>query len=179
MKEKMKLAMAGLLFAAASWCASAATLYTNEVSGVQWVYSVSNGAATLGGGSSSLPAIIGNPAGKIEIPSAFGETQVVAIANYAFNGKTAIKELAVPNSVTNIGSYAFQNCSSATNIVISEGVQYIGRGAFGGCESLESLTIPFVGTRRGNSETSEVRGVVRVHVRQLLVGGEQMGDAIL
>ena len=153
MKRTMKVMLAGLL-TAVSTQVFAATMYTNEVNGIKWVYTLSGGKATLGGGSSSTPAIVGNSSGKVEVPSAFGETQVVAIASYAFNGKTGIKNLSVPNSVTNIGNYAFQNCSGATNIVISKGVQYVGYGAFGGCASLESLTIPFVGSQRGNANGS-------------------------
>ena len=154
MNRKMKVTLVGLL-AAVSMQAFAATMYTNEVNGIKWVYTLSGGKATLGGGNSSTPAIAGNPSGKVEIPSALGETPVVAIASYAFSGKTGIKDLTVPNSVTNIGNYAFQNCSSVTNLVIAKGTQYIGYGAFGGCASLESLTVPFVGKRRGNDGLTE------------------------
>ncbi|MBE6382028.1 MAG: leucine-rich repeat domain-containing protein, partial [Lentisphaerae bacterium] len=147
----MKRVMIALLLSVIVPNMFAATLYTNEVNGIKWVYSLADGKVTLGGGSSSAPAIASNPSGKVEIPSFLGETPVVAIASYAFNGKTGIKDLTVPNSVTNIGNCAFQNCSGVTNIVIAKGTQYIGYGAFGGCASMESLTIPFVGTRRGNS----------------------------
>ncbi|MBQ2624510.1 MAG: leucine-rich repeat protein [Kiritimatiellae bacterium] len=106
----------------------AATFYTNEVDGVKWIYAVSDGKATLGGGNSSTPAIAGNPSGKVKIPSVLGETPVVAIASYAFSGKTGIEEFVVPNSV-----------------------QSIGYSAFGGCPNIRSMTLPFVGACRGNA----------------------------
>ena len=98
--------VAGLL-AVVSMEVFAATMYTNEVNGIKWVYTLSSGKATLGGGNSSTPAIAGNPSGKVEIPSTLGETPIVAIASYAFNGKTGIKDLTVPNSVTNSGISLF------------------------------------------------------------------------
>ncbi|MBQ3343572.1 MAG: leucine-rich repeat protein [Kiritimatiellae bacterium] len=143
-----------LIAAALTQSAAAATMYTNEVNGIEWVYTLSGGKATLGGGSSSTPALVGNPSGSVKIPSVLGETPVVAIASDAFSGKSGIKDLSVPSSVTNIGSCAFQNCSAVTNIIVSDSVQSIGYGAFAGCVSLESLTIPFVGSRRGSANGS-------------------------
>ena len=124
MSKKMMLVSA-VLFTAVSLSAA---MHTNEVDGIKWVYSVSDGKATLGGGSLSLPAIAGNPQGKIEIPTAFGETQVVAIASYAFSNKAGITEVSVPTSVLSIGY-----------------------NAFGGCPNIRSMTLPFIGACRGDA----------------------------
>ena len=53
-----------------------------------------------------------------------------------------IKELVIPNSVTNIGQYAFEGCSSLTSITIHNSVISIGRNAFSYCSGLMSVTIP-------------------------------------
>ena len=52
-----------------------------------------------------------------------------------------VKELVVPNSVTEIGSYTFSGCTSLTSITIPDSVTEIGEGAFQSC-SLASITIP-------------------------------------
>ena len=122
----MKLLIAGL-FAVAATNVFPAMLYTNEVNGVKWVYSVSDGKATLGGGNSSQRAIVGAVPENVVVPSTFGDIQVSSIASYAFSGFSGITNLVVPTSVQNIGY-----------------------GAFGGCTSLKLLTIPFVGNRRGD-----------------------------
>ena len=123
--------MTGLL-AAVSIQAFAAPMYTNEVNGIKWVYTVNDGKATLGGGNSSTTAIVGNPSGKVEIPSVLGETPIVAIASYAFNGKTGIKDLTVPDGITSIGTYAFNGCSGMTNLVVAKTVTSMGEGVFAG-----------------------------------------------
>ena len=70
--------------------------------GVAWTYSVKNGVAVLGGGSSSSPAIPKTTSGAVEIPSELGGVPVTTIANYAFSGCSAVTSFAIPNSVTNI-----------------------------------------------------------------------------
>ena len=59
----------------------------------------------------------------------------------AFNG--ALKNIAIPNSVTSIGSYAFCECSNLTSINIPNGVKTICNDAFWNCTSLpEEIIIP-------------------------------------
>ena len=50
---------------------------------------------------------------------------------------------------------AFQNCSNLTSVVIGNSVTNITQGTFSGCGSLESITLPFVGSQRGNDKTGE------------------------
>lgn len=57
--------------------------------------------------------------------------------------------------VTSIGNSAFYNCNSLTDIIIPDSVKSIKSGAFKGCSSLEEMTLPFVGTKRGNNGTSD------------------------
>lgn len=51
----------------------------------------------------------------------------------------AVKEVILPESLTEIGERAFSNCSSLTELDIKN-VKTIGCGAFSGCEKLETLT---------------------------------------
>ena len=56
--------------------------------------------------------------------------------------------------VTSIGNSAFYNCNSLIDIIVPNSVKSIESGAFKGCSSLEEMTLPFVGTMRGNNGTS-------------------------
>ncbi len=53
-----------------------------------------------------------------------------------------IKDLVIPNSVTNIGKCAFSGCRGLTSVTIPNSVTSIGESAFSGCSDLSSVTIP-------------------------------------
>ena len=65
--------------------------------------------------------------------------------NYNFVPKT-LKEVIVTGGNV-ISDYAFYDCSSIKKIVLPNTIQLIGKNVFAKCNSLESLTIPFVGSR--------------------------------
>ena len=67
---------------------------------------------------------------------------VTEIKNYAFYNFEGITSVTIGNSVTNIGYYAFWGCTSLASVTIGNSVESIGYGAFVGCTSLVSLTIP-------------------------------------
>ena len=54
---------------------------------------------------------------------------------------TEVKELVIPNTITEIGSFALRGCD-ITSLTIPESVTKINRYAIATCESLTSLTIP-------------------------------------
>ena len=58
-----------------------------------------------------------------------------------------IKDLVIPNDITEIKDYAFYNCDELTSVTIGNSVTSISRSAFSGCDGLTSVTI-------GNSVTS-------------------------
>ena len=60
---------------------------------------------------------------------------------------TEIKDLCIPNGVTNINDYSFSECSGLTSVTIGNSVMSIGDWAFSNCSGLTSVTI-------GNSVTS-------------------------
>ena len=63
-------------------------------------------------------------------------------AHHLYINGEEIKDLVIPNSVTNIGDYAFYGCSSLTSVTIPNSVTTIGYDAFYGCTGLTSITIP-------------------------------------
>ena len=77
-------------------------------------------------------------------------------AHHLYNDEnTEIKDLIIPNSVTNIGNFAFTRCSGLTSVTIPNSVTDIGSRAFDGCSGLTSVTIPNsvtgIGSRAFNS----------------------------
>ncbi len=72
----------------------------------------------------------------IELPNS-----ITSIGYKAFYNST-LKEIVIPESVTDIEEYAFGSCSKLTSVTISDGVTSIGNNAFSYCSSLTSITIP-------------------------------------
>ena len=72
---------------------------------------------------------------------AFGSNPLCYAQHLFLNGEE-IKELVIPNSVTNIGSSAFEGCSGLTSVMIPNSVTNIGEKAFEYCFGLTSVTIP-------------------------------------
>ena len=64
------------------------------------------------------------------------------IGQSAFNGKSKITEIVLPDGITKIDKSAFGGCSALKDINIPDGVKSIGESAFGSCKSLTSITIP-------------------------------------
>ena len=72
---------------------------------------------------------------------------ITEIKNYAFSRCYDLTSVTIPNSITSIGSYAFDDCYGLTEVTIPNSVTEIGDYAFSDCTGLTSMTI-------GNSVTS-------------------------
>ena len=78
---------------------------------------------------------------QINIPNSV--TQIGGgMFNGAFGNCTALAQINIPDSVTKLGGYAFEGCVSLKEINIPDGVKSIGSAAFKGCASLMQLHIP-------------------------------------
>ena len=71
-------------------------------------------------------------------------TDVVAIGDYAFYGRTKMTSIAIPKSVTSIGSYAFSYCESLSNVTFeyNSNCKSIGFSAFSADRSLAEINLP-------------------------------------
>jgi hypothetical protein len=85
-------------------------------------------------------------------------------AHHLFLKGTEIKDLVIPNSVTDIGSYTFQGCTDLISVTIPNGVTSIGAGAFSGCVGLPSVTIPSSVSSIGNDSFSGCYGLTSVTI---------------
>ena len=78
----------------------------------------------------------------ISIPRSLDGYEVVGIDSWVFEGRTNIRSVTIPNSVTKIGARAFSKCTNLSSVNLPDNIQSIGGSAFSGCTSLESIYIP-------------------------------------
>ena len=128
---------AAMLNASVAW----ADTWTDPDTGYTWTYTISNGEASMGGGSSDSTAIPTSTRGAINIPSTLGGYPVTRIGDYAFV-HCGVSSVTIPDSVTSIGAEAFEGCSGLTSVILPDSVTSIGSGAFNYCSGLTCVTIP-------------------------------------
>ena len=75
------------------------------------------------------------------IPSEIYGVPVTAIGDYAFNQRSDLASITIPNTVTTIGRQAFGACRSLTQVVLPDSVTSLGQGVFSGCSGLTSVTL--------------------------------------
>lgn len=124
----------------------AADVRTNEVNGIVWQYTVTDGKASLGLGTYSYSgrAVIGSMPANLEIPAEIDGYPVVEIANWGFFWLyTELESVTIPEGVTRIGGGAFSSCRALRRVVIPASVTTIdcryGWYPFSGCTSLDEV----------------------------------------
>ncbi len=93
----------------------------------------------------------------------YGSNPLCFAKSLHLNGEK-VKELIIPNSVTNIGNYTFYNCSSLTSIAIPTSVTSIGESALRGCSGLTSINIPNSVTSIGESAFYDCSGLTSITI---------------
>lgn len=154
----------------ASWIISSEQISTEEVDGVTWHYTATNGVATIQNvlGGSYVSAVDTSISGTLTIPETLGSNTVEVIGERAFADCGAITSIVMPFGVTTIGSYAFAGCKSLSpGITIPESVDTMGSCAFADCVSLK--IVRYFGDRPdadddlyAGAPASLVSGVLRV-----------------
>ena len=75
-----------------------------------------------------------------------------------------IKEIKIPNNITNINDYTFCGCRSLTSVTIPDSVTSIGEGAFRDCTNLTSIAIPDSVTSIGSSAFKDCRSLTSIKI---------------
>lgn len=83
----------------------------------------------------------GNPS-VLAIPSELDGYPVRIIGNAAFYGKTSLRAVVIPNSVTRIEMNAFTNCINLSNVQLSSNLQHMEESVFRNCKALLEIEIP-------------------------------------
>jgi len=78
---------------------------------------------------------------EVIIPTSINGYIVQSIGSNAFQSKTDITNVVLPDSLESIGSYAFYGCSSLESVGFNEGLEAIGSYAFRYCTSLKSVEL--------------------------------------
>ncbi len=106
------------------------------------LYSVTDEGVVITGYDDSVPEIL-------EIPSEIEDKSVISIASKAFLNCNKVKEVVIPDTVTQIGYMAFANCTALSSVTLPQNAPDTPEGQngyrgeiFSGCTSLTSVTIP-------------------------------------
>ncbi len=89
---------------------------------------------------------------------------ITEIKNYAFYNCRGLTSVTLGNSVTSIGEDAFQNCSGLTSVTLGNSVTSIGSSAFSSCTGLTSITIPNSVTTIGNYAFYNCSGLTSITI---------------
>lgn len=76
-----------------------------------------------------------------DIISVIIESGAARIGDGAFSGCTALKGIALPDTVSLIGWDSFSYCTALESIVLPDGVKSVGGFAFSGCKKLRTVEI--------------------------------------
>ena len=82
---------------------------------------------------------------------------VECIGPYSFAGCSELKNIVIPESVTEIREEAFNSCDGLTNIIIPENIVSIGDGAFCYCDNITEMYILNPDCYYGGDYTNENR----------------------
>jgi hypothetical protein len=80
--------------------------------------------------------------GEVILPATVTGLPVTAIGDSAFNGRTNVASVNIPDSVTRIGDSAFYRCYGLTNVILGKQVETIDGWAFSWCTNLPALHLP-------------------------------------
>lgn len=79
--------------------------------------------------------------GEIVIPDYIDGTGVVSIGEKAFEDRSSITEIKLPETITSIGDRAFSGCSNLLSFEMPESVTKLGKSVFENCRNLRTVKI--------------------------------------
>jgi hypothetical protein len=103
---------------------SGPAIYSSDI---LYTYTVSEGYATI-------TEYLG-PEGDVVIPDSLDGYTINKIGAYAFQNKTEVTGIVIPDSVNRIGKWSFLGCTGLESVTIPNSVTSIGEHAFYNCFS--------------------------------------------
>ena len=76
------------------------------------------------------------------IPDTYKGQKVVALRGNTFSNMSLLKEVELPDSITEIRGQAFKGCSSLESVTLPNELEYLGGGAFYECSALKKIDLP-------------------------------------
>ena len=64
------------------------------------------------------------------------------VGNFAFSGCTSLKSVSVPTSVTRLEDGVFSGCSALVEVKLHDGIVEMGQSVFANCTSLKTIKLP-------------------------------------
>ena len=111
------------------WCFAGEEMEAEVFHSGEWEYCLNeDGSVTI--------SCWNGEAESLAIPGELGGRKVSVIGDKAFNACTGLKEVIIPDSVTQIGGGAFYECSGLVSVSIPDSVTQIEDYAFCLCTSL-------------------------------------------
>lgn len=92
-------------------------------------------------GDMIVKGVYGDP-DVVKVPAVVGGRVVMGVAPHAFEGKTALRRVTLPDTVAVIGENAFANCTGLEEITFGAGLTLLDRGCLSGCRSLDCVKLP-------------------------------------
>ena len=98
------------------------------------------------------------------IPAAYQGEKVVGLRGNTFSNMPFLREVILPDTITEIRGQAFKNCGSLESVRLSEHLTYLGGEAFYHCTSLEEVNLPDGLTEIKGSTFEECSSLQRIEI---------------
>lgn len=102
--------------------------------------------------------------GNVDIPATIDGKIVLEIGTDAFNGRTSLTGLNVPNSVRSLGMRSFYNCPNLDSVFLGNGLITIGNGSFWGAQALTGIVIPNTVTSVGYAAFTNCNALTKITI---------------
>ena len=98
------------------------------------------------------------------IPDTYHGEKVVGLRGNTFSNMPFLREVTLPDTVTEIRGQAFKNCKKLERVTLPERLTYLGGEAFYHCSSLEEVNLPAGLTEIRGSTFEECSSLLRIEI---------------
>ncbi len=115
---------------------------------------------------------------EVYIPSAINGVRVTKLGDGAFENRTDITSVTIPDGITSIGDSVFYNCSKLTSITIPDSMTSMGFDAFSNCDNLKKVHISDIAAWCGIDFVG-YRSNPLLYARNLYLDGKLVTDLVI